>query len=89
MVVSSELLDQRYRKARQNKEKSLWGNVKVSISSHLGDTVSLTARKPVTTPLGEKPWPKFRNAHLIVVGLAFLDGRKIGIDIDRQRLYLS
>ena len=89
MVVSSELLDQRYRKARQNKEKSLWGNVKVSISSHLGDTVSVTARKPVTTPLGEKPWPKFRNAHLIVVGLAFLDGRKIGIDIDRQRLYLS
>ena len=89
MVVSPELLDQRYSKARQNKEKSLWGSVKVSIPTQGGDTVSLTARKPVTTPLGEKPWPKFRNAHLIIVGLAFLDGRKIGIDIDRQRLHLS
>lgn len=53
-----------------------------------GQTISLVAQKPVTTPLGMKPWPKFKNAHLIVLGLAFLDGRRIEIDMDGNRLQL-
>lgn len=89
MVVSRELFDERYVMARQNKEKSLWGSVQITFQTHQGNTVSLSAQKPVTTPLGMKPWPKFNNAHLIVLGLAFLDGRKMLIDMDGQKLQLS
>ena len=95
MVVSRELFDQRYTDARRNKEKSLWGKVEVAFPKRtnnrkeLTQTVVLSACKPVTTPLGMKPWPKFNNAHLIVLGLAFLDGHRIAIDMDGQRLQLQ
>jgi len=63
--------------------------VNVGFQTQKGETVWLTAQKPVTTPLGNKPWPKFNKAHLIVVWLAFFDGHKIGIDIiELQRLQL-
>jgi hypothetical protein len=88
MVVSSELLNERYSTARQNRERALWGNVELAFTSGQGKGITLTAQKPVTTPLGERPWPKFKNAHLIVVGLAFLDGRKTTVDVIRQRLQL-
>ena len=100
MVVSRELFDQRYTDARRNKEKSLWGSVEIAFQTRnnkrRGNTnkdqtqkTLLSARKPVTTPLGMKPWPKFNNAHLIVLGLAFLDGQRIAIDMDGQRLQLQ
>ena len=89
MVVSRELMEQRYADARQNREKSLWGTVEISFQTKQGDTVSLSAKKPVTTPLGAKPWPKFKKAHLVVIGLAFLDGRKTSIDIDNQQLRIQ
>ena len=89
MVVSRDLFDQRYKDARQNREKSLWGSVEVAFQTHEGNTVSLSAKKPVTTPLGMKPWPKFNNAHLIVLGLSFLDGHRIAIDMDGRKLWLS
>jgi hypothetical protein len=88
MVVSSELLEQRYAAARKNREKSLWGTVEVMFRTKSGNTVSLFAQKPVTTPLSTKPWPKFNNAHLVVLGLAFLDEHKMSIDIDGQKLKL-
>jgi hypothetical protein len=89
MVVSRELFDSRYKMAVENKERSLWGRVSVSFQTNQGKTVSLEAQKPVTTPLAQKPWPKFKNAHLIVLGLAFLDGHTMVIDMDDQKLQIQ
>jgi hypothetical protein len=88
MVVSQELLDERYATARKNRERSLWGSVQISFRTKSGQTMELTATKPLTTPLGRTPWPGF-NAHLIVVGLAFLDGSKMTVDIDKQKLWIE
>jgi len=88
MVVSQELFDERYTVARNNREKSLWGSVEIVFHTKGGDLVSLRAVKPITTPLGEKPWPGF-NANLIVMGLAFLDDHIITIDIDDQKLQID
>jgi len=88
MVISRELLDERYMTARKNRERNLWGQVEIRLKTKRGKPLSLKAQKPVVTPLGEKPWPSF-NAHLIVVGLAFLDGHKITVDIDRQKLWIE
>jgi hypothetical protein len=89
MVVSRELFDNRYNIAVENKERSLWGKVNVSFQTNHGNTVSLEAQKPVTTPLAQRPWPKFKNAHLIVLGLAFLDGHTMVIDMDDQKLQIQ
>ena len=43
-------------------------------------TLTLSATKPLTTLV--QPWPDF-DAHLVVVGLAFLDGMKTTVDIDK------
>jgi hypothetical protein len=52
-------------------------------------TITLTAKKPLTTPLGQSPpWKGFKG-HLIVIGLAFLDNKKLSIDIDNQLLALE
>jgi hypothetical protein len=89
MVVSKELLDERYQTARERRERNLWGNVQVSFPTRQGNTITLEATKPLTTPLGQVPWPKFKNAHLVVLGLAFLDQHKLTIDIDDQRLWIE
>jgi hypothetical protein len=88
MVVSQELLDERYATARSNRERSLWGSVQISFQTKRGQTMELTATKPLTTPLGQIPWKGF-NAHLIVVGLAFLDGNKMTVDISKQKLWIE
>ena len=89
MVVSEELFDGRYLQARKNKEKSLWGKVQVSLTTMRGNTVQLEATKPVATPLGEvTQWRKFKG-NLIVLGLAFLDGVAMTIDIDDGKLQIS
>ncbi|CAB9507462.1 expressed unknown protein [Seminavis robusta] len=86
MVVSQELYDGRYLQARKNREKSLWGQVTVGFKTKEGQEVHLSATKPVTTPLGNAtPWPRFKG-NLIVLGLAFLDGRAMTIDIDEGKL---
>lgn len=85
MVVSRELFDERYASARKNKERNLWGTVDVDFRTKGGEVVTLTATKPIVTPLGEAPWKGF-DAHLVVVGLSFLDGNKITIDIDDRKL---
>jgi hypothetical protein len=48
--------------------------------------VSLSGNAP---PFGQKPWPGFKNAHLIVMGLAFLDHHKMTVDIDQQKLWIA
>ena len=86
MVVSQELFDGRYLQARKNKEKSLWGQVEVSFLTQDGQQVQLAATKPVTTPLGlATPWRRFKG-NLIVLGLAFLDGHAMTIDIEQGKL---
>lgn len=89
MVVTRELLDERYDAARRNREKTLWGSVELTFQSKDRKPVTIAAQKPVTTPLGSMPWPGFKNAHLVVVGLAFLDDRKMTVDIDEQKLRFS
>mmetsp|Transcript_11671 Transcript_11671/g.28326 ORF Transcript_11671/g.28326 Transcript_11671/m.28326 type:complete len:452 (+) Transcript_11671:119-1474(+) len=90
MVVSQELWDWRYAAARRNKEKSLWGHVSLELRTDQGQVVELSAQNPVTTPLGSAPWPKFRNkGHLVVAGLAFLDGHDILIDMEQQKVQIA
>jgi hypothetical protein len=87
MVVSSELFDGRNLQARKNKEKSLWGTVEISFATSTGGKeVTLTAKKPLTTPLGkETPWKGFKG-NLIAVGLAFLDGLAMTVDVDDGKI---
>lgn len=86
MAVSEELFDGRNLQARKNHEKSLWGEVSVAFETKAGSLVELTAKKPITTPLGrDTPWTRFKG-NLIVLGLAFLDGNSMTIDIDEGKL---
>ena len=51
---------------------------------------SKSAQRPITTPLGsERPWGRKLDGHLIVLGLAFLDGRKMTVDIDGQQVWFE
>lgn len=89
MVVSQELFNERYSTARQRREKNLWGHVDVSFETQMGQTVVLSADKPLTTSFDpQKTWKRFRG-HLIVMGLSFLDGNRITIDIDHQSLLVE
>jgi hypothetical protein len=86
MVVSQELFDGRYLQARKNREKSVWGQVTVTFTTMAGTEIQLMATKPITTPLGKAtPWPRFKG-NLIVLGLAFLDGLAVTIDIEQGKL---
>lgn len=90
MVICPDLFEQRYQTARANRQKSLWGQVDVSFRTQLGEKVTLSATKPLTTPFGsDRPWEKPFDGHLIVVGLAFLDNKKTTIDIDKERLWIE
>jgi hypothetical protein len=90
MVVSRDLFDERYAAARERRERNLWGNVEVSFCTSQGKTVSISATKPLTTPFDPQvTWNKFRNGHLIVMGLSFLDGNNLTIDIDKERLWIE
>lgn len=89
MAVSDELYQGRNLQARKNREKSLWGEVSVSFQTKAGEEVELSAKRPITTPLGkDTPWTKFKG-NLIVLGLAFLSGRSMTIDIDDNKLQLK
>ena len=70
--------------------KSLWGRVSVELKTISGKTVTLNANRPITTPLGsERPWGKKLDGHLIVLGLAFLDGLKMTVDIDGDKVWFE
>ena len=54
-----------------------------------GGAIELRAAKPITTPLGkDTPWTRVRG-NLIVLGLAFLDGTALTIDIDDGKLAIA
>ncbi len=89
MAVSEELFEGRNLQARANREKSLWGQVSVAFETRAGSEVELSARNPITTPIGkDTPWTKFKG-NLIVLGLAFLDGNALVIDIDDNKVQLK
>ena len=87
MAVSENLFDGRNLQARKNREKSLWGEVSVAFETHAGNVIELTARKPITTPLlgKDSPWTRVKG-NLIVLGLSFLDGVAMTVDIDDGKL---
>ena len=89
MVVSKTLYDQRYTEARERREKSLWGDVEVSFESNQMKMKSITAQKPLTTPFDPAGNWKGFNSHVVVIGLSFLDSRKMIVDIDDGRLWVE
>lgn len=88
MLVSRQLYEERYSMARDRREKSLWGTVEISFLNNRREPVSVTATKPITTPAGKIPWPGF-NDHLVVIGLAFLEGHIMTVDINERRLRID
>ena len=89
MTISQSLYDERYGIARTNREKSLWGTVDIDFKTNTGETITLNAKRPITTPLDDRPWGKKLDGHLIVIGLAFLEGLKTTIDIDGDRIWFE
>ena len=90
MIITPDLFDERYKVARANREKSLWGDVDVTFGTARGGTLTLSATKPLTTPFGSnRPWGKPLDGHLLVVGLAFLDNKKTSVDIDNGRMWIE
>ena len=90
MSICPDLFDERYKTARSRKEKSLWGEVDVELETLSGDKVVLSASRPIATPLGsDRPWGKKLDGHLIVLGLAFFEGKKMTIDIDGENVWFE
>ena len=51
---------------------------------------TLNANRPITAPLGdERPWGKRLDGHLIVLGLSFLEGLKMTVDIDEDKVWFE
>lgn len=90
MVVSKDLFDQRYNEVRQRREKRLWGGtVEVAFDTDRKSVKSITAQKPLTTPFDPRANWKGFNSHVLVIGLSFLDERKLVVDIDDGRLWID
>jgi hypothetical protein len=88
--VSLSLFNARYDVAHANKEKGLWGTVDVEFLLLLGDIVTLSVKHPITMPLGndERPWGEsFDGCGIIVLGLAFLDGMWMVVDINGDNIW--
>ena len=50
----------------------------------------MNANRPITAPLGdERPWGKRLDGHLIVLGLSFLEGLKMTVDIDEDKVWFE
>jgi hypothetical protein len=98
MVVSRGLFDEQYELARKRREKTLFGNVALTFFTAFGKETILSAAKPLATPFDpEQTWKKFpkrregkkSNVHIIVMGLAFLEGRSLTVDIDKERIWVE
>ena len=98
MVVSRGLFDEQYTLARNRREKTLFGNVELSFTTALGSESILRASKPLATPFDpEQTWKKFpkrregkkNTVHIIVMGLAFLEGRSLTVDINGERVWVE
>ncbi len=84
MSMSPSLFDARYDMACANKEKGLWGTVDVKFVSLSGDIVTLSVKHCITAPMGKIEWPwgkSLDGCGIIVLGLAFLDGMRMVMDI--------
>lgn len=92
MVVSPDLLDEQYALARRNRDKRLWGDVEIDLdtcSDGTRSTRTLFAARPLTTPMMQQaPWSKDFGS-LIIVGLAFLDGHRLSIDVDGRKAWID
>jgi hypothetical protein len=55
-------------------------------SSNLFYLVSLEA---FCTTLDDRPWGKKLDGHLVVLGLAFLEGREMTVDIDNDKIWFD
>ena len=51
--------------------------------------IELSATAPITTPIDVGPYWKGFNGHLVVLGLAFLEGCRVTIDVDDERLWVE
>ena len=98
MVVSRGLFDEQYMLARKRREKTLFGDVELTFSTALRKANTLRATKPLATPFDpEQTWKKFpkrregkkNSINIIVLGLAFLEGRSLTVDIDEERLWVE
>mmetsp|Transcript_23487 Transcript_23487/g.55480 ORF Transcript_23487/g.55480 Transcript_23487/m.55480 type:complete len:420 (-) Transcript_23487:448-1707(-) len=90
LQLSPALFDERYATARANKEKSLFGTVDITFQTAEGNPLTLSSKKPLTTPLGSnRPWGKRINGYLLVVGLAFLEDKLLTVDICKEKIYLK
>jgi hypothetical protein len=90
MTISPELFDKQYSLARSQKAKNVWDRVEVEFETASGEQVTLSAKRPIATPLvSDKPWGKRLDGHLIVLGLAFLDDLKMSIDVDKARIWFE
>lgn len=89
MSISTSLFNERYSIARERKENNLWGNVELQFNTASGGVASLNAKKPLTTTLDDRPWGKKLDGHLIVLGLAFLEGHEMTVDIDNDKIWFD
>jgi len=89
MSISTSLFDERYSIARERRENNLWGNVEVQFNTISGGVVTLNAKKPITTTLDDRPWGKKLDGHLVVLGLAFLEGHEMTVDIDHGKVWFD
>ena len=89
MSISTSLFNERYSIARERRENNLWGNVELNFNTVSGGVTSLNAKKPITTTLDDRPWGKKLDGHLVVLGLAFLEGREMTVDIDNDKIWFD
>jgi hypothetical protein len=91
MLLSRGLFNENYIMARKQKAKNLFGNVSLTFETSQKNTVTLSAKKPITTPFDpEDTWKRFpKSSHLIVMGLSFLEGHVLTVDIDKERLWVE
>ncbi len=63
----------------------------ISTVANNDNVISIAAAKPLTTPFDPSDaWGKFKGkGHVMVIGLAFLDGKRMTVDIDDGRLLLE
>lgn len=69
---------------RRKEDKHPWADVRVRFPAEDGSILEVRASDPITTPV-DVPWPSF-DAHLLIVGLSFLEGSVLTIDNASKRL---
>ncbi|KAL3793112.1 hypothetical protein HJC23_005614 [Cyclotella cryptica] len=90
MCICPDLFDEQYSSARAQKAKSVWNEVEVKFKTSSGEDVTLSAKRPIATPLtSERPWGRKLDGHLVVLGLAFFDGLCMTIDANEGKIWFE